>query len=184
MKPVREPLPPGWSASKLCTSSSAMSRTPATPRSTGSFYSSKLPPVAEPLRPPGQEESISWLEPHGSGHDTEQPGPGQFTVRTDVGLCRHCSRPAERRWAFRYLNSCHQSTRSLFLFFQFVSRQQLHHRAVVPPTGGHQGGKISRGQKNLLATKRRFIHSSQTAFCLIFLRWRQIKRIPEKQKGK
>lgn len=39
--------PPRWSASKLCTSSSAMSRTPATPRSTGSFYSSKLPPVAE-----------------------------------------------------------------------------------------------------------------------------------------
>lgn len=39
--------PPRWSASKLCTSSSAMSRTPAPPRSTGSFYSSKLPPVAE-----------------------------------------------------------------------------------------------------------------------------------------
>lgn len=43
------PRPPRWSASKLCTSSSAMSRTPAPPRSTGSFYSSKLPPVAEPF---------------------------------------------------------------------------------------------------------------------------------------
>lgn len=53
--------PPRWSASKLCTSSSAMSRTPAPPRSTGSFYSSKLPPVAESFDSLSRKETfLGW----------------------------------------------------------------------------------------------------------------------------
>lgn len=55
---------PRWSASKFCTPSSLMSRTPATPLPpTDSFYSSKLPTVAELCDSLNGKKTLLWLRP-------------------------------------------------------------------------------------------------------------------------
>lgn len=106
---------------------------------------------------PQQEENISWLESHGSGHETKQPGPRQFTERSDVGLCHHCSRSELLLPVDSTLSSCLQVEafsssspfgRSPVYSLSVDCTVAAHHSAVISPIGSHQRGKISRGKKN------------------------------------